>query len=526
MLAPTSLDKTSLNINTSKRWVLPPRPRPGRKPTASAETDDKSKAIAVAKVSPKKRPKIKKETVEKQVVGTVNGVPVSKSVVSGTIPSNSSITHTGPSTLSSASVNSATVKSQDPRHDFIDAKSGLSSDVDKRQILAQLQQQYSQASNGRASSPLSTTSVSIPPSVSNSPSNKHSPSISSPSSVPTSSSASPLSSQLPLPPIVSKNDPKSEIANLKMSYLSKLKEQELIRNYIEVITNQIKELSFVQNGMITFDALRTNLTSTGKSKRVNSPLTISKSTSYDQLESISNLNDLNKFLNYLTKSSSIIHSATKRSSASNQSSNSDTVINSQIDHYLEIRSKFKSMKTEELKRLNNLRKQKNSMNGVLPTSVVAGTSLSSNGDLATAGRSSSFTPDLLKPLKASTLFDPDGDQDIVIDILGEDNTIGGNLVSADNNALTSEDIDIFMEENDFLNRLILNDDVDNVGIPPNADLLKEQESSLRVKIHDKNEPVVQDSLLKKKLKLNCGFCTNDTPCLCFDADFDIGILRH
>ena len=46
---------------------------------------------------------------------------------------------------------------------------------------------------------------------------------------------------------------------MQMSYLSKLKEQEVIRNYIEVLTNQIKELSFVQNGVITFDALKSNV---------------------------------------------------------------------------------------------------------------------------------------------------------------------------------------------------------------------------------------------------------------------------
>ena len=31
--------------------------------------------------------------------------------------------------------------------------------------------------------------------------------------------------------------------------------------------------------------------------------------------------------------------------------------------------------------------------------------------------------------------------------------------------------------------------------------------------------VNNDLLLKKKFKFNCGFCTNDTPCLCFDTMF-------
>ena len=102
---------------------------------------------------------------------------------------------------------------------------------------------------------------------------------------------------------------------MQMSYLSKLKEQEVIRNYIEVLTNQIKELSFVQNGVITFDALKSNVkynnkkiltsttTSTGPGTTgaggiptsSSSSSTSSSKSRYDQLEAINNLNDLNKF---------------------------------------------------------------------------------------------------------------------------------------------------------------------------------------------------------------------------------------
>ncbi|KAK6457708.1 mucin-like protein [Scheffersomyces xylosifermentans] len=527
--------KTSLNINTSKRWVLPPRPRPGRKPTAiSPEADEKAKSVnnsslasspSASKISPKKRPKIKKEPITENKPITAVGTGLS-----------TSSSQKGHNSTSINATSSPVITRGEQQ--TTNVSKGFTNEADKKQIINQLQQQYPKVANNRAKAtpahtPIPATSLMSPTSSS----------ASTLSSTPTSSSVSTSASPIPPPPppvVTGSSDPKTEIMNLKLSYLSKLKEQELIRNYIEVISNQIKELSFVQNGVITFDALKTGpSTANGKIKRVNSPSAAAtvRASSYDQLESINNLNDLNKFLNYLTKSSNIIHSATKQK-ASNGTG--DTVLNKQIDHYLDIRAKFKSMKTEELNKLNNLKKQQRSGQAGPGTSIgslndlpnVASASSDNSkvqGNAAAQVATTSFIPDLLKPLRAANLFDQDTNENVVIDIVKDDTKIDANLVSPDNNILSNDDIDMFMEENDFLNRLILSDGPDTIDEVANVEVMKEQEQESlgNVKIHHKGESVAtQDSLIKKKSKLNCGFCTNDTPCLCFDADFDIGILRH
>ncbi|ODV77286.1 uncharacterized protein CANTADRAFT_7768 [Suhomyces tanzawaensis NRRL Y-17324] len=415
--APSPKPDVNLNINTSKRWVLPPRPRPGRKPTLANEEDPKKQPLKVAtstsvvasdlgRISPKKRAKVCKKEDE------------------------------GP-TL---------VKPDDP---------GLMASVVASETLA--------------------SSLSVPPSR----------------TLSTTSAALP-----PPPPPVLKTDPKTELNDLKLTYLNKLKEQELIRNYMEVITNQIKELNFVQSGVITFDALKTNRIkkANGSSVSVSTPL--AKTTNYDQLESINNLNDLNKFLGYLTRSSNIIHSATKQT---NKSEDADSILNQQIHHYLNVRSQFKSMQMEETKKLHSLKEQtqikkKPVLLGIdksavetKPSSILSNSSLSKNA----------FSPDLLG-MRGTNLFD-ETDNDLLIDLVNDD----------------------FNRES---HDLILDEFLDSAKVDLDQSRLEIEEQQLgNVKIYDKNE--APPKVIKKKLKLNCGFCTNDTPCLCLDAEIDMGLLK-
>lgn len=210
----------SLNINTSKKWVLPPRPRPGRKPTANGED---------------------------------SGNDVNASTT--------------------ASINSKPIRTNGKKKVKIGHNEAIK--IEDSDIRL----------NEGADASKSTTTT---------------------------------SASLHLPKPVERSDP-NQVADLKMDYLSQLKEQELIRNYIEVINNQINELKFVQNGVITFDALNSdNETRPQKMNQTNTPIARSMTqpkspmSQYEQLEKINNMNDLNKFLAYLTRSSNIIHSATKK----------------------------------------------------------------------------------------------------------------------------------------------------------------------------------------------------------------------
>ena len=504
--------------------------------------------------------------------------------------------------------------------------------------------------------------------------------------------------KLPTPPPPSKAiDPATQMMGLKMSYLSKLKEQELMRNYIEVLTNQIKELSFVQNGVITFDALRTTAkmspASTMTSKRLTSTLTNSK---IDQLDSINNLNDLNKFLSYLGKSSDIIKNAQRHPSPANAGANSNananqyrnadgnsnvnvnvngsTVtstagtnigsglskspsmintsesINHQIDYYLDLRNRFKVLNTQRVKANAPRKKNKSPQQGYdqsLPAtstklststaqpnasssttnaintlSLKAGDKLSFSDKSAlkivaaqpvpvhataaaanttgiegnTNNASAHFTPDLLHPLKASKLFnDSQNDYDMlelqtatIAESPASMKQSGSGSKSNDSvntsmitlevlSSLQNMDIDLFVDENEFLNRLVLDDvnessngEIDengvngvNGGTGDGSNGLNDYEVSLKreemelgkVDIHnDKDGRLAEggetqsslnsklqveikqentnvdgrgfeinssEAIMRKKFKFNCGFCTKDTPCLCFDSDWEL-----
>lgn len=134
------------------------------------------------------------------------------------------------------------------------------------------------------------------------------------------------------------NPPDSlETTQLKQAYLTKLKEQDMIYNYIDVISKQIKELRFVQNGVITRDTLH-NCTAPTDPVRIDHKGKESTSTVHDQLASINNLNDLNLFLSYLTTSSSVLRSAMKKD-ALLCGPQDESSLDSQIQHYTDMRAR-------------------------------------------------------------------------------------------------------------------------------------------------------------------------------------------
>lgn len=272
---------------------------------------------------------------------------------------------------------------------------------------------------------------------------------------------------------------------LKLNYLKKLKEQELIRNYIEIITNQINELSFVKNGIITFDALKTQDIKMWE-KNVKKMDTLKNSDKdkleevihKNQLESINNINDLNKFLNYSINCSNLLNSVTKKSSndSKDKNFNHDTWLNNQINYYLDIRSKFK----QDGRANSNAMLQNVNTNNRIDNSPIV-------------------VPELLKPLTRS--FDDD-----YFDFSSND--------------------DLIIEDQDFDN-LILDANIEPFGDSLNY-MNDDSEINGLVKIYDlqnfddneTNSPAT-DISVKKKSKLNCGFCSNDTPCLCLDAEIEV-----
>lgn len=141
-----------------------------------------------------------------------------------------------------------------------------------------------------------------------------------------------------------------ELSNLKMEYLSKLKEQLLINNYIGAINNQIKQLDFIKNGYMTLDTLNQlnlNKPDTSSSTMPNANITPELDSTiprknFNDLETINNLNDLDVFLKYLNKSSNLINRVTK-------TYNSNENVNEQILKYLQLRANYKLMEKRQKK---------------------------------------------------------------------------------------------------------------------------------------------------------------------------------
>lgn len=272
----------------------------------------------------------------------------------------------------------------------------------------------------------------------------------------------------------------NNLVNTKMDYLTKLKEQELIRNYIEVINNQIKELRFVQNGVITFDAL--NSDKDAKSLKANQSSSMSTKTNNqpksllshnEQLEGINNMNDLNKFLAYLTKSSNIIHSATKKFTGDSITNGN---LNGQIQNYLDIRSTYKTNRTQELKRIEKVRQDRR-------------VATNNNGN----GTTNQFIPALLKPLNQ----------------IDSQNEIAFNVVEED------ED---FLNQGEFLDRLMIKDEADE-------DIIRSNEVLQDYDKMQKLASIRTNHVGRPRNFSACGFCTSDS-CLCLDTDLELSQLKR
>ncbi|CAN3362972.1 hypothetical protein DICA4_E06810 [Diutina catenulata] len=447
-------DSLVSSLNTSKRWVLPPRPRPGRKPTSEEKT--------AAKPSPKKRAKVKKEPPEVKAkvkpkssamtTSASSPVPEAPRVLARSVGGGSGgVTASGNGGVTGAngangSVNSASANGG--AHGV--GANGANGANGGAKIGANGASSNSVGANGTSTNGTSSHGA-----------------------------ASPSASPAPSPPLALPPGPiSSEVAELKMGYLAKLKEQELIRNYIEVITNQIKELSFVKSGVITFDALRTPSSPPGviKSKpfmttsATNTPQGTASllatapvappSAFPDSLDAINNINDLNKFLAYLNKSSSILNSAAKRPLAPKEEH--ESWVNSQINHYLDLRAKYKTKAKVEARPVR-----------------------------APARSFSKISDEVVAAAPAPPPFAVDEP--------------------------SSGDIDLILD-NDVVDRMIL--ETTAAGGNEITNLLAEDEYG--VKIHTVSSKDDSSSSSRRR-RANCGFCSSDTPCLCIDADIELGL---
>ncbi|CCE72760.1 Piso0_000354 [Millerozyma farinosa CBS 7064] len=356
-----------LNINTSKKWVLPPRPRPGRKPTTNANEE---------------------------------------------------------------SLESKSAASPSPNSNIHSARNGTKLTSTKKKGKCKKDD----------------TSVKT---EEHSPERTH--------------------SSLYTPNLESSN-----LIDLKINFLVKLKEQELIRNYIEILNNQIKELKFVQNGVITFDVLnRDVIPESPKYMNVNTKASSTRPPSahshYEQMEKINNLNDLNKFLAYLTKSSNIIHSATKKVSGDRANHGN---LNSQIEYFLERRSEYKS-KGQEPRRMENLE----GFNSHDKFSVDSNRYMEPT---STNSTNSAITPNSLRPSYSSCeqRFEPE------VDVMKQDESLGPQF--------------------ELLDRLSIKEDSDP-GIPELDDVPK----------------IVDSPYFPKKTgsSSTCNLCSSD-PCICLVTETD------
>lgn len=318
-----------------------------------------------------------------------------------------------------------------------------------------------------------------------------------------------------------------EALESQVMYLARLKEQELIRNYIEVLNNQIKELRFVQSGVISVDALngkdpKQEVLSSGSSQNATFKTTLpihgnSPQPPVQQLEKINNMNDLNKFLTYVNKLSSIIHSVTKKFIGDAKDTQS---VNSQIQHYLEIRSKYKLLKSQELKSFEKMRQSSMSSVGIakkgIKTPAPSSILISPNNSLNST------------PGKGGIEFE-EFDIDDSVD-LGRNTPLQSHVLKP-MNTFEFEDGDLFGVQNErdsFLNDKAFLDRIAIAG--PEANVVQtrrnpELERITKIKPESVDMPKVpltsekdQKEPKKSKRKFNCGFCTTDTPCLCLDAE--------
>lgn len=413
-------DEAMGNINTLRKWVLPPRPRPGRKPTATVSSP--APAVAEKSFCKKKLKMLKRDD---------SNAAVAVSPVAGP--------GSGTPALSSSSA------SPGPIGIGLSTSSRIGGPLPKL-----LLQGESLAVRSPPSIVTSGTSFAVS-GVGASAAKSSTLTPDSPAKLPYAKEGSDSATGLLLPA-------QEHVSDLQTMYLARLKEQELIRNYIEILTNQIKELKFVQSGVITFDALNSD----GSSKPKSALLLPS-----EQLDTINNVNDLDKFLAHLTTQSNVIHSVTKKFLGNSQ--NNDSHLQLQIGYYLDLRAKNISSAATN---------KRNSSSQPMSLPAVSKTI-------------SSFTPSLLRPLKMN-LFDAE-DEVIDVDILNE----GDSLLphSGLTERLRLEESQLASSESDFV----------SYSSSP-------------------EQKVVQAPQMKPK-KIGCGFCNSETPCVCFDADNIFGEPR-
>ncbi|OBA23133.1 hypothetical protein METBIDRAFT_9438 [Metschnikowia bicuspidata var. bicuspidata NRRL YB-4993] len=425
------------SINTLKKWVLPPRPRPGRKPLcvqgapnpgAPASLDDDRKGLAhkkhrLLKVAARLLPPA---STRNSLHSAVHAVPMS---VSGSAASaGSASTATEARRFVAARLRSMTpAASGSGAHASTPAK--------QRELLGILRP------NGE-------------PSV-------------------------PAASLLAVPP--------KRVAELQSTYLAKLKEQELVQNYIDILTNQIKELRFVQSGVITFDALNSSPSARPRAQSPPPP---------DQLDHINNVRDLDAFLAHLTTQSNVIHSVTKKFVG--DSLKEGTRVQLQIKHYLDLKanhpgsqSPFVSVNSKDSRgpEPENLAYSPSTAffeplateepNTELPAFLDGVHSIALFGD---DKPSSFFTSGFLRPSNVDVFEHEDGL--VNVDIINEQDPFSGSMGSTDKKKLS------FSAEGE-------------------ADTLNSAQDYKPLNA-------------KGPKKIRCGFCGVEAPCLCFDADSVFG----
>lgn len=535
ILMKSSLTQDATNLNTSKKWILPPRPRPGRKRTGT-ECDKVTKSQTNG-TKRKNKPKLEANGKNGDLKGKIEHGTEGKSsttVATTTMPIIKKEFDTAPTTTGLLGSN---------KQEIDESREPAASDTMRPSINTIKREERVMS--------VAATKTAVEPEVK----------LTAQKTNGANSGLQPntmLKQLLPAPPPLpstKSEDPKVQMTELKMSYLSKLKEQEIIRNYVEVLTNQIKELSFVQNGVITFDALKNTTKVASNSQRITSTLTKSKC---DQLDSINNLNDLNKFLTYLSKSSDIIKSAKRQ--PDEYTSTSDN-LNQQIDNYVQLRNRFKMLNQENGKKANKKKMGKSQPDSLESTKPKASSSTSVTTPKHTSPKSP-FTPDLLRPLNASNLFnDPNLDMmemDLQTETIEASPSTVGILADSDRIKATGDSLTIDFEatkfgvgndasndgeffhvdEHDFLSKLVLDDTTPTEETEMGEVVIhKHDEEKNEPAINEparqseengteitKRNPITNDIIMKKKVKFNCGFCTNDTPCLCFDSDLEISRL--
>lgn len=431
-------DTPSANINTLKKWVLPPRPRPGRKPSAAQNlslglSDDERKLLSHKK---HKLLRTASSCLEKPARLMARLLLLILLILLLLPPPCGSL----PSTPRSKSL-SLTPGSSSMATSVSAGSTGLSAADYKR--LASVKP--------KPVAPLPHSSPTVK---------------SETSDVPGLGKAS-----QPLAAL------QKQVTDLQKTYLAKLKEQELVQNYIDILTNQIKELKFVQSGVITFDALDTSSSSRPQTTLSPPP---------DQLDHINNVRDLDAFLAHLTTQSNVIHSVTKKFVGDSLKEGSH--IQLQIKHYLDLKANHTGS-TSPFSKSNHVRGSQETVSMTADHKAINQASQDTyvpiepnpNKDSKAEGHkpNSFFTSSFLRPLNMNLFEQEDGI--INVDVINERDPFSGSVGSIEKRRLDS----VVQSDIDVLNG-------------------------------------AQQLNSKGFKKIGCGFCSNENPCLCFDADSVFG----